>query len=651
LIWHETQTNKFYTAEGIENFLGNLMAAHDAPPAPGSRRAKLLADYYPHHIERHEHERIAGASSDADIVRLSHRYFHVLARQVPGHGVRVPDTIAAVLNKPVFDLGNGRHVDALMDYACAHAEFPFSARPDPAGGEGGEAAIATIAGRYAGQVAPKGGIPLSLIPTWIVEWLDRVPERTGPAAMNVTNMMLGAQQNHELLRHKYDPLATRDSLLVFLDLLGLVLLRATQFRPQFARMLPEPGSHAHTWLMRMLTALVGACATDMMAAIAGETIAERSMPATAADTAQHVLLVGFASRGTGLGRNFDMLKEALRGNEAGNIVTEIHDIDAKGFDITARLREWRQGAGARPIVVYAVNAEDVPWAMIKDVRGALAGAYAVGFFLWEASRTPEVQRLGIDLVDEVWAPSQYVADIYAPLVRTHLVGKGLYEGAGDAPPQPPLRPFRFLTVFDFDSSIERKNPLAAALAFKKAFVPGEDVELVLKGTGVKPDHWSNRLGQWERLTQAIAGDRRIKLITERIPDADMIALQKSAACVLSLHRSEGFGYVTADAMAMGTPVIATAYSGNADYCTAETSFPVDYTLIPIDPKVMVWAMPGAEWADADIDSAARQMRAVFTNYKRAREVAAKGRALVLSKYAKETFRHAIVARINAIRSR
>jgi hypothetical protein len=44
------------------------------------------------------------------------------------------------------------------------------------------------------------------------------------------------------------------------------------------------------------------------------------------------------------------------------------------------------------------------------------------------------------------------------------------------------------------------------------------------------------------------------------------------------------------------------------------------------------------------------MRAVFTNYKRAREVAAKGRALVLSKYAKDNFRRAIVARIDAIRN-
>ena len=31
-------------------------------------------------------------------------------------------------------------------------------------------------------------------------------------------------------------------------------------------------------------------------------------------------------------------------------------------------------------------------------------------------------------MDEVWAPTKYVADVYAPLGRTHIVGKGLFRG-------------------------------------------------------------------------------------------------------------------------------------------------------------------------------------------------------------------------------
>jgi len=42
-----------------------------------------------------------------------------------------------------------------------------------------------------------------------------------------------------------------------------------------------------------------------------------------------------------------------------------------------------------------------------------------------------VQQLGIALVDEIWAPTKYVADIYAPLKPTHVVGKGLFRGDED----------------------------------------------------------------------------------------------------------------------------------------------------------------------------------------------------------------------------
>jgi glycosyltransferase involved in cell wall biosynthesis len=262
-----------------------------------------------------------------------------------------------------------------------------------------------------------------------------------------------------------------------------------------------------------------------------------------------------------------------------------------------------------------------------------------------------VQGLGINLVNEVWSPTKYVADVYSPLIPTYLIGKGLYEAESASAPVPgaaPGRPFRFVTVFDFDSSIERKNPLAVVRAFQKAFRPDENVELVVKGSNVNPDHWSNALGHWERLNEAIAGDARISLITARLSDAEMTGMLRGAGCFVSLHAAEGFGYVIADAMALGIPVIATDYSGNTDFCNAETAFPVSYRLIPVDSRALPWRAPGAEWAAPDIDSAAAQMRAVFDHQDRAREVGARGRAHVLAKYATEVFRTTVLARIREI---
>ena len=53
-----------------------------------------------------------------------------------------------------------------------------------------------------------------------------------------------------------------------------------------------------------------------------------------------------------------------------------------------------------------------------------------------------------------------------------------------------------------------------------------------------------------------------------------------ADCYVSLHHAEGFGYTMAEAMFYGVPVIASGYSGNLEYMTAENSF-----LVPCDGGV------------------------------------------------------------------
>jgi hypothetical protein len=59
---------------------------------------------------------------------------------------------------------------------------------------------------------------------------------------------------------------------------------------------------------------------------------------------------------------------------------------------------------------------------------------------------------------------------------------------------------------------------------------------------------------------------------------------KKGDVVMSLHRSEGFGLTIAKGI-LGLSVIATNWSGNVDFLTRETGFPVPYRLIPAaDPQ-------------------------------------------------------------------
>jgi hypothetical protein len=65
-------------------------------------------------------------------------------------------------------------------------------------------------------------------------------------------------------------------------------------------------------------------------------------------------------------------------------------------------------------------------------------------------------------------------------------------------------------------------------------------------------------------------------------------------------------------MYLGKPVIATGYSGNLEYMTPSNSYLVDYTMKPIGPGNDPYPANG-EWADPDIDHAARLMGEVVEN--------------------------------------
>ena len=129
-----------------------------------------------------------------------------------------------------------------------------------------------------------------------------------------------------------------------------------------------------------------------------------------------------------------------------------------------------------------------------------------------------------------------------------------------------------LNVFHLGSAFSRKNPLAAIAAFRKAFGDAPDRVLAIKVI--------DNGAQWARreLDTAIAGAGNIRLIEGMLPEADMAGLMAAADIVISLHRSEGFGLVPAQAMALGKPVIATAWSGNLDFMNKNNSALVSYSL-------------------------------------------------------------------------
>ena len=92
----------------------------------------------------------------------------------------------------------------------------------------------------------------------------------------------------------------------------------------------------------------------------------------------------------------------------------------------------------------------------------------------------------------------------------------------------------------------------------------------------------------------------------QINKTEVNSLLKDVDVYVSLHRSEGFGLVMAEAMYLGTPVIATAWSGNTEFMNDHTACMVGYDMIELDKDYDVFKK-GNVWADAHIDEAADYM--------------------------------------------
>jgi glycosyltransferase involved in cell wall biosynthesis len=88
----------------------------------------------------------------------------------------------------------------------------------------------------------------------------------------------------------------------------------------------------------------------------------------------------------------------------------------------------------------------------------------------------------------------------------------------------------------------------------------------------------------------------------------MAGLMAAADIVISLHRSEGFGLVPAQAMALGKPVIVTAWSGNLDFMNKNNSVLVSYTLVPVHDPEGAFQADNQKWADANVEEAAQWLR-------------------------------------------
>lgn len=300
-----------------------------------------------------------------------------------------------------------------------------------------------------------------------------------------------------------------------------------------------------------------------------------------------------------------------------------------------------------PLTIAVVNADHFKlW--VRDFGFEyLKKTKVIGVWAWELEDFPAVMHEAFQYVDEIWAVSEFVKNAISkhtrkpvfvlptPILLQSNIEKLNRENIG----LPENRPYN-LFIFDYMSSFHRKNPLGLVESHIRAFPNQDGPLLVIKSTNGNLDA-ENR----EKLRFEIVDRTDVILIEDYLSRKQLTSLINECAAYVSLHRSEGYGLTIAEAMALGKPVIATAYSGNMDFMNNEISFLVPFQLIkvghgsnPYDPK--------SEWANPDYEFAAEYMRYIHQEVHLAQKIGEKAKQEVTRKFSLENTKNFIEIRVN-----
>jgi glycosyltransferase involved in cell wall biosynthesis len=318
------------------------------------------------------------------------------------------------------------------------------------------------------------------------------------------------------------------------------------------------------------------------------------------------VVVGFLSSPSGFGQSARL---ALKGFAARGLDVYGIDLSRNFFETAERVRfEFRDGRALRgpAHVLININAPYMRYVLQLLGRNFLRDKFITAYWAWELPRAPEAWRAGLACAHAFAAPSRFAADAIAVLPGAPAVQVAAHPVALE--PLPPLAPraaggpFTIVSALSVASGFARKNPLALIAAFKAAFGNGRDARLRLLVSGA--EHYPPAAAA---LRAAVNEAANIELTFDAYDRDQYWAWYGAPDLYASLHRAEGFGLPLAESMRRGAPVLATAWSANAEYLDETNSLPVRYQLVPVADPQQKYAADGQSWAEADLGHAAELM--------------------------------------------
>ena len=321
-------------------------------------------------------------------------------------------------------------------------------------------------------------------------------------------------------------------------------------------------------------------------------------------------LIAYADAELGVG---EAGRRMSRAAQLIGLPTEVVGVAQTGSRRQHPLRHDLRSTPSYDNSITCVNADQLQtvWHQVGIERHGRRGA-RVGLWFWEVDRLPEPWWPAMALLDQVWVTSAHtkaaldqVGACPVELVRLPVLRRPRPTPHTRADLGLPEDRFVFLCSYDFFSVLRRKNPLDAVAAYTAAFGPDDGAALVLKS--INGVHSPQDL---DRVRGATKDRPDIVVLDGYVSAGEQAGLLELSDCLVSLHRSEGYGLNLIDAMAAGRPVVATGYSGNMSYMDEASAFLVPWTEVEVGPGAPPYPAD-ARWAQPDLAAAAGILRTVF----------------------------------------
>ncbi|HRU51296.1 MAG TPA: glycosyltransferase family 4 protein [Planctomycetota bacterium] len=348
-------------------------------------------------------------------------------------------------------------------------------------------------------------------------------------------------------------------------------------------------------------------------------------------------LIGYAKAESGLGYSLRLMGKSL---ETTSIPWTMYNFEtlnpARKNDNT--FQHKITNTAPYRYSIFHINAEQMPLAYEYILRDAW-DAYRIGVWYWELPAFPDQWLDRFQYVDELWVFSRFIQECLqkkAPCPVIYITPSMILE---TPPPLArehfhlPENDFLFLTMYDTSSVQTRKNPMATIKAFQQAFPNNQ------KGVGLILKINNAHLKQQEVMTlkKLTKENSNIYFIEEILPRQKLDQLYQMSDAIVSLHRSEGLGYLCLEGMYFGKPVIATNWSGNIDFMDHDNSCLVDYDLIPVENSAGPYKIDHTDqiWAEAKVEHAAQYMKRLYEDKEYREKIEKNAYSSIRTKYTPE----------------